>query len=240
MITLLGLTLSPYVWMVIGAILGYCIGTVPTGLIVGKLFFKKDIRDEGSGNIGATNVLRSLGKLPGLTVLVFDALKAFILPYFLVKHLPWGDSVANFKSEMSFMEMLGEMIRSLVSDIAEIQYSAFIVGVACFFILLGNCFNVFLKWKGGKGVATTYGVFFALHPIATTLAAVTYFFVLYLTHTSALGSLISLFFLPIYIFLMSLYHETPISNFLACLAAVFYVVVFIKHLPNIKSLVRKV
>ena len=136
--------------------------------------------------------------------------------------------------------MLGEMIRSLVSDIAEIQYSAFIVGVACFFILLGNCFNVFLKWKGGKGVATTYGVFFALHPIATTLAAVTYFFVLYLTHTSALGSLISLFFLPIYIFLMSLYHETPISNFLACLAAVFYVVVFIKHLPNIKSLVRKV
>ncbi|HLD74673.1 MAG TPA: glycerol-3-phosphate acyltransferase, partial [Bdellovibrionota bacterium] len=118
-------------WMVIGAILGYCIGTIPTGLIVGKLFFKKDIRDEGSGNIGATNVLRSLGKLPGLTVLVFDALKAFILPYFLVKHLPWGDSVANFKSEMSFMEMLGEMIRSLVSDIAEIQYSAFIVGVAC-------------------------------------------------------------------------------------------------------------
>ena len=239
MITLFGVTLSPYVWMVLGAILGYCIGTIPTGLIVGKLFFKKDIRAEGSGNIGATNAIRALGKLPGFLVLVIDMVKAFILPYYLFVHLPWGDSEVGFKSGMGLMEILGEMIKQIFSNIATIQYSAFIIGVSSFFILLGNCFNGFLKFKGGKGVATTYGVFFALQPAATVFAAITYGFVFFLTKTSALGSLISLFFLPIYIFLISLYSDTEISNFLAGLAAVFYVIVFVKHWPNIKKLVSK-
>ena len=240
MVTLLGLTLSPYVWMIIGAILGYVLGAIPTGLIVGKLFFKKDIRDEGSGNIGATNAIRSLGKRPGFIVLAMDILKAFIVPYYLVSHLPWGEGSINFKSDMGIMDMIGEMIRQIVSDIAEIQYSAFIVCVTAFFILLGNCFNVFLKFKGGKGVATTYGVFFALQPMAAIFAAVTYFFVFFLTKTSALSSLISLFFLPIYIFLISFYHENEVSNFLAILAAVFFSIVFVKHWSNIKKLMGKV
>ncbi len=225
--------------MIIGAVLGYALGAIPTGFIVGKLFFKKDIRDEGSGNIGATNVIRSIGRLPGFVVLLIDMLKAFILPYYLVKHLPWGDNIFDFQDKMGLIDMIGEMIKQIVSDIAEVQYSAFIVGITSFFILLGNCFNIFLKFKGGKGVATTYGVFFALQPFATVFAALTYFLVLFLTKISALGSLISLFCLPIYLFLISLYHETEVSNFFACLAAVFYAVILFKHIPNIKTLLKK-
>jgi glycerol-3-phosphate acyltransferase PlsY len=107
-------------------IITYLLGSIPFGLIISKLF-GKDIRKEGSGNIGATNVTRVLGKRAGLLVLILDMSKGF-LPIYIAK------SIFNIK---------------LVSLLAIAS-------------VIGHCFSIFLKFKGGKGVATAIGVLLAL------------------------------------------------------------------------------
>jgi glycerol-3-phosphate acyltransferase PlsY len=107
-------------------IITYLLGSIPFGLIISKLF-GKDIRKEGSGNIGATNVTRVLGKRAGLLVLILDMLKGF-LPIYIAK------SIFDIK---------------LVSLLAIAS-------------VIGHCFSFFLKFKGGKGVATAIGVLLAL------------------------------------------------------------------------------
>ncbi|MBX0310598.1 MAG: glycerol-3-phosphate 1-O-acyltransferase PlsY [Sulfurihydrogenibium sp.] len=107
-------------------IITYLLGSIPFGLIISKLF-GKDIRKEGSGNIGATNVTRVLGKKAGLLVLILDMLKGF-LPIYIAK------SIFDIK---------------LVSLLAIAS-------------VIGHCFSIFLKFKGGKGVATAIGVLLAL------------------------------------------------------------------------------
>jgi glycerol-3-phosphate acyltransferase PlsY len=107
-------------------IITYLLGSIPFGLIISKLF-GKDIRKEGSGNIGATNVARVLGKKAGLLVLILDMLKGF-LPIYIAK------SIFDIK---------------LVSLLAIAS-------------VIGHCFSIFLKFKGGKGVATAIGVLLAL------------------------------------------------------------------------------
>jgi glycerol-3-phosphate acyltransferase PlsY len=107
-------------------IITYLLGSIPFGLIISK-FFGKDIRKEGSGNIGATNVTRVLGKKAGLLVLILDMLKGF-LPIYIAK------SIFDVK---------------LVSLLAITS-------------VIGHCFSIYLKFKGGKGVATAFGVLLAL------------------------------------------------------------------------------
>jgi glycerol-3-phosphate acyltransferase PlsY len=107
-------------------IITYLLGSIPFGLIIGKLF-GKDIRKEGSGNIGATNVTRVLGKKAGLLVLILDTSKGF-LPIYIAK------SIFDIK----------------------------IVSLLAIVSVIGHCFSIFLKFKGGKGVATAMGVLLAL------------------------------------------------------------------------------
>ena len=105
----------------------YLLASIPFGYIVGKLF-GKDITKEGSGNIGATNVTRTIGKKAGALVLILDLLKGFI-PVYIAKHIFWDS-----------------------------KYVAIVAVVA----VMGHCFSVFMKFKGGKGVATGFGVLLAL------------------------------------------------------------------------------
>lgn len=105
----------------------YLIASIPFGYIVGKLF-GKDITKEGSGNIGATNVTRTIGKKAGALVLLLDMLKGFI-PVYFAKHIFW-----------------------------DTKYIALVAVVA----VMGHCFSIFMKFKGGKGVATGFGVLLAL------------------------------------------------------------------------------
>jgi len=137
----------------------YFLGAIPTGFLVGKIFFGKDIRREGSKNTGATNVFRVFGPLPGIAVLVIDVLKGF-LPVFFIP-------------EMLFpMGALGN--------------TPVLAGLAC---VAGHNWTVFLDFKGGKGVATSLGVFLALAPLQTVLAASVFALVLGLTGYVSLGSL---------------------------------------------------
>ena len=108
-------------------VLAFLIGSLPFGLFVSRLFYRKDISKEGSGNIGAANVLRTLGRPAGILVLLLDAAKGFGPTYFANDRV--GIGLALF------------------------------VGLAA---ILGHCYSPWLRWKGGKGVATELGVLFAL------------------------------------------------------------------------------
>ena len=120
--------MNAFVGAAAGALGGFLVGSIPFGVIVGKLFYKRDIRAAGSGNIGAANALRTLGKKGAAAVLVLDALKG-ALPVL----------VATAGGGSTAIAALG--------------------GAAA---VLGHCFSPFLRGRGGKGVATSYGVIWAL------------------------------------------------------------------------------
>jgi glycerol-3-phosphate acyltransferase PlsY len=137
-------------------LLGYLAGSIPFGVLVTRWVRGVDVRAEGSGNIGATNVARVAGKKLGVLVLVLDALKG-ALPVVLA------------------LRMMPDSPRVHVA-----------VGFAAF---LGHCFPVWLKFRGGKGVATALGVLLVLAPVAALAGAAMYGLVLVTTRVSSIGSL---------------------------------------------------
>ena len=151
--------------IVIMLILSYLIGAIPSGLVIGKLFFKKDIRQYGSGNTGATNSFRVLGKPAGFVVTFLDIFKGFIV-VFLPLWLPVHSS----------------------GPISEFFTNGLIVGV---FSIIGHVYPIYLGFRGGKAVATRAGVVLGTHPILLLTLAIIFFFILYLTKYVSLSSIIA-------------------------------------------------
>lgn len=151
--------------IVIMLILSYLIGAIPSGLVIGKLFFKKDIRQYGSGNTGATNSFRVLGKPAGFVVTFLDIFKGFIV-VFLPLWLPVHSS----------------------GPISGFFTNGLIVGV---FSIIGHVYPIYLGFRGGKAVATSAGVVLGTHPILLLTLAIIFFFILYLTKYVSLSSIIA-------------------------------------------------
>jgi len=136
------------------AVLGaYLLGSIPTSVWIGKLFYDIDVREHGSGNAGATNTFRVLGKKAGIPVLLFDVLKGW-LPVFL------------------FPRLLGLELGT--EAVIQFQVALGVLAV------LGHIFPVYAGFKGGKGIATLLGVLFALH-LQTALVCLGIFVVVFLT-----------------------------------------------------------
>lgn len=152
-------------------VLAYLIGSIPFGLVFGKCM-GIDVRNSGSGNIGATNVNRLLGKKMGLFTLIADCLKG-VLPMLVVG--------------MFF------------ADDPEVSSWVALAGGAAF---LGHLFPVYLGFKGGKGVATALGVFLFLNPIAILPVVVVFVAVVFLSGYVSLGSLIAAALLPVFVWRM--------------------------------------
>lgn len=156
-------------YLVIIHVLAFSLGAIPVGYLLAK-FRGIDIRTKGSGNVGATNVSRALGKSAGVLTLVLDALKgalATLIPYAL-------------------------------ANVPELEASAPLLAPSVgFFAILGHCFSPFLKGKGGKGVATSLGVFLVLSPLATLAACATFAITVGVTRVVSLGSLMAALLLPI-------------------------------------------
>jgi glycerol-3-phosphate acyltransferase PlsY len=145
------------------AVVSYLIGSIPTGYLVAKAR-GVDIRSVGSGNIGATNAFRVLGKTAGITVLLVDAIKGYLACRFVA----FGPGAP---SEMHPM-------------------------IAGLFAILGHNYTCWLRFKGGKGIATTAGVLLALAPIGFAVAIATFLIVLGLSRYVSLGSIIAAIVLP--------------------------------------------
>jgi glycerol-3-phosphate acyltransferase PlsY len=149
-------------------VLAYIIGSFPSGLVVGKLFFHVDLRDYGSHNIGATNAYRVLGKCPAAAVLLLDAGKG-ALGVFL------GQYGGSAVSEYQVYAMIGGGLLAILGH---------------------NC-SLFLHFKGGKGVATGLGVILYLAPVETLIVFLTWAVIVALTKYVSLGSIVAAALVPV-------------------------------------------
>ena len=177
-------------------IISYLMGSIPFGFILTKIFLKKDIRDIGSGNIGATNALRTGNKLIGYTTLVLDVSKA-IIPVIYVK--------------INFPELI------------------FIASLCAF---LGHVFPIWLKFKGGKGVATYLGILFSINMLLGAIFITSWMVVFVLTKYSSLSSIIAAISVPTYLLVIG-------QNNNAIFFIIMFVLIFFTHRENIKRLKNK-
>jgi glycerol-3-phosphate acyltransferase PlsY len=156
-------------------IMAYLIGAIPTSIWVGKFFYRIDIREFGSGNAGASNAIRVFGPAVGMVVLVTDMFKGF--------------AAVNLVRLYSFLQ-------PGTPQIIDVQI---ILGIAA---VLGHIYPVYAGFRGGKGVATVFGVLLAIHPLATLCAAAVFLTSFFITRYSSVGSILAGLSFPIWIILV--------------------------------------
>ena len=181
--------------IIIIGITSYLIGSIPFGFILTKIFLKKDIRNIGSGNIGATNALRTGNKSLGYGTLLLDVLKA-IIPVIYTK----------------------------------LNYPDYIF-ITSMFVFIGHVFPLWLKFKGGKGVAPYVGILFSINLIYGIVFVSIWIITFLISKYSSLASLISSFTIPIY--LLFLDNENLIFF------SIMFVLIFYTHRENVKRLKNK-
>ena len=174
----------------------YIMGSIPFGFILTKIFLKKDIRKIGSGNIGATNALRTGNKLIGYSTLILDIAKA-VIPVIYVK--------------LNFPELI------------------YIASLCAF---LGHVFPVWLKFKGGKGVATYVGILFSINILLGTIFVACWGIIFLIFRYSSLSSIIGALSIPVYLLIT---NDTNNVIFFT----IMFVLIFYTHRENIKRLKNK-
>jgi glycerol-3-phosphate acyltransferase PlsY len=184
-------------------IVAYLLGSIPFGLLLTKLFGGGDVRKAGSGNIGATNVARVAGPLPGILTLLLDAAKGAAAVWL----------AARFSNE-----------------------SATWMIIAALAALIGHCFPVWLKFRGGKGVATAAGVFLMLSPLALLGSVIVFVLVVAFWRYVSLASISAAAAMPLLVYLLwAPRHAPPLAVTFGALAAA--VLIIYKHDANIQRLV---
>ena len=171
----------------------YLLGSIPFGFILTKIFIKKDIRKSGSGNIGASNVLRSGGKFLGLLTLLLDGAKG----YFTILI-----TVNNFQDYLILSASL---------------------------TFMGHLFPIWLRFKGGKGVATYLGILFAINYILAIIFILTWVIIILISKYPSLASLVSTFIVLIVNFLFNGMHQSSIL-------ILFFLLILYSHKTNIQRL----
>ena len=175
------------------SIYSYLLGSIPFGLILSKIFLKKDIRQSGSGNIGATNVLRSGGKVLGFLTLIMDGLKSYLAVMITIR----------FFSDYFFLSAI--------------------------LVFLGHLFPIWLKFKGGKGVATYLGILFGLNFFYAVVFILSWLTIIFITKFVSLGSLVS----SLIVLLINVYFEGLNDSIMLFL---FLVLIIYSHRTNIGRL----
>ena len=175
------------------SLISYLMGSIPFGFLLTKIFLKKDIREIGSGNIGATNALRTGNKLIGYSTLILDILKA-VIPILIIK----------------------------------VQFPEFIF-ISSLSIFLGHVFPVWLKFNGGKGVATYVGILFCINYVLGFIFIISWTIVFLISKYSSLSSLLASLSIPIY-------HYFFINNENYYFFIIVFILIFYTHKENIKRL----
>lgn len=178
-------------------IFAYLLGGVPFGLLWGRIFADIDVRNFGSGNIGATNVNRILGRKLGAATLLSDVMKA-VLCVFLAKAFGMG------------------------------VFETALVGLAT---VIGHCYPIYLRFQGGKGVATALGACLLITPIAAFVAVATWLFVFRISRVSALSALVAAFIL-----LLTALIETQWSISVGSVYFIMVIIILIRHKDNIQRM----
>ncbi len=193
-------------------VLAYLLGSINFAVIFSKAFMKKDVREVGSGNAGTTNVMRSAGFVPGALTFLCDALKGFAACY------------------------IGKMVFQTLSDVRGDDLGvlgAYICGLLC---MIGHVFPVFFKFKGGKGVATSVGIFAVCSPVAIALGLAVFAVITLTTKYVSLASLSATVVVVVTSVIFRLTDGYLIWQIV--LAVVMGMIVFLKHGDNIKRLLN--
>lgn len=179
-------------------VIAYLVGSIPSGLILGKLFWHTDLRKYGSHNIGATNAWRTLGKVPGIIVFLADSLK--------------GQA-----GVLLGLSLVGTPLAAVIGGLLAI---------------VGHSFSLFLRFHGGKGVATSLGVLTMLMGNVTLIVFVLWFTIVYMTRYVSLGSVVAGVLTPILAALFAYPMEYIVFTVIAAL------LVIVRHRENIKRLMN--
>jgi len=195
--------------LILGIVISYLIGSIPTAYILGRLLKGIDIRNFGSRNVGATNALRVLGKGPGIAVLVLDMLKGFISVVFL-----------------------GNIIAAKITFIAQ-DTLLVILGISC---ICGHNWTIFLRFKGGKGIATTFGVLAGLAikirglELIFALVVITWLAIFLIARIVSLASILSGIALAVY---MMLFNQPLVLKTASIILCAF---IILRHRSNLKRI----
>ena len=183
---------------ILPVIVSYLIGSIPFGLLFARLFSGVDVRSVGSGNIGATNVLRASGKKAAILTLLADALKGF-LPVLIIRLAINDDVITSFSAAAA---------------------------------VIGHNLPIYLKFKGGKGVATSFGVVLAVAPLIGFVCIVIWLLAAFLWRYPSLAALIAFACYPI----MSIWLLPPSQRILSALSLFIFALIYVRHRENIKRL----
>ena len=188
-------------------IAAYLIGAIPTSVWVGKIFFNKDVRDYGSGNAGATNVMRTFGPFIGIPVLLIDIFKGFMAVKFLnlfPSFIPGSNGFVNLQIGMGIVA------------------------------IVGHIFPIYAQFRGGKGVATIFGVLLALSPFATLCAGGIFLLVLLISKYVSVSSITAGLSFPVWIIVV---FQTSFISLGIFSGAVAFLIIF-THRKNINRLIN--
>lgn len=207
--------------IIVAIVLSYLVGSIPFGYLIVRIFKGIDIRKSGSGNIGATNVARVAGWAYGIVVFILDILKGVS-----------GVYIGGFINWVGKIKVIPPMPSPSDYGIKVDVPLAIICGLTA---IIGHLFPVWLRFKGGKGVATGLGVFLVLIPIPTIIAFGSWLVIVILLRYISVASMLAAISLPIAYLLMDKPDYKSILFIISCLVPIL---VIIKHIPNIKRLIK--
>ncbi len=196
-----------YIYIISAVILAYLLGSIPFAVWIGLLFFKKDIRKEGSGNAGTTNVIRVLGWKTGIPVFLLDVMKGWL-----------AINITMFFPDLA-----------LTGD-----YIYYLGGILAVAVVMGHIFPVFAGFRGGKGIATLLGVGIALYPFSGLAALGVFFIVFFLSGYVSLSSISACISFPVISFFLFGNTELPLI-ILSVAVAIFVPLTHTKNIRRLLS-----
>jgi glycerol-3-phosphate acyltransferase PlsY len=185
----------------------YLLGSIPFGLILVRIFRKQDIREQGSGNIGATNVIRSGNKGLGAVTFLLDAAKGFIAVLFA-----WQLALHTHQTQLQAQNL---------------------AATAAVCAILGHIYTVWLRFKGGKGVATGFGVFLGIAPLSALVALIAFILVFAISRYVSLASIVAAIVFPVAALVR---HHEPLTPLMIAVVIVLPLLIIVKHHANIRRL----
>jgi glycerol-3-phosphate acyltransferase PlsY len=202
-------------------VIAYLIGSIPFGYLIVRATQGADVRDTGSGGTGATNVSRRAGKVAGVLTLLLDALK--------------GAAAIVIAKTILGLPVFGEGVQGRVS----VENEYWWVAAAAIAVIVGHIFPVWLRFRGGKGVATGFGVFLLLTPIVVVFAGVIFVFVVGLTRYVSLASIVAAIAIPLLVLLLDAFAR-PLESLLPTLFAAIAgaALIVFAHRENIGRLIN--
>jgi glycerol-3-phosphate acyltransferase PlsY len=201
-------------------VVAYFLGSIPFGYLIVRATQGADVRETGSGGTGATNVSRRAGKTAGLVTLLLDALK--------------GAAAVAIAKMVLGLPVFGEA--TLSGESLEIAY--WWVAAAAIAVILGHIFPVWLRFRGGKGVATGVGVFLILTPLAVAFAGVIFVLVVWITRYVSLGSILAAIVIPLFVLLRNVFVQ-PVEHLMPIVSAAMAgaMLIVFAHRENIRRLI---